>query len=652
MHTLAIDIETYSSNDIRYGVYKYVDAPDFEIMLFGYAFDDEPVEVVDLTREEVPDRVIHALFNLSITKTAFNANFEMTCLRKLYPTMPFGCWECTSILSLYNSLPTGLANVAKILKLADDKQKDTRGKALINYFSKTGKPTKANGMRTRNMPSDAPDKWNTYIEYNRQDVVVERAIRQKLIRLRPTEKEHRYWLMDQQINANGAMVNQDLINNAIRLNQEYSDELKKRASQITGLSNPNSVAQLKKWTEERLHIPITSLDKKAIADLLTRDIPDDVREMLRVRQLLGKTSIKKYQAMQNAMTSDGRVHGMFQFYGAMRTGRWAGRIVQLHNLPRNNMESEELDAARNAVIDGDLDTIRMIWDNVPDMLSQLVRTAITAAPGHRFIVADYSAIEARVIAWLADEKWRRDVFANNGDIYCASASAMFGVPVVKHGVNGHLRQKGKIAELALGYGGGIGALKAMGADKMGLSDEELDDIVTKWRKASPHIIQLWWDVDGAAKKAIKNPGVKFRAVHNRIYFVVHHGAMFIELPSGRHLVYIHPEIGENRFGGESILYNGMEQTTRKWGRLETYGGKLTENIVQAVARDCLAAAMYRLTEAGYKILMHVHDEVISEMPIGKGGLDDAIRIMTQNESWEDGLIKNADGFESPYYMKD
>lgn len=652
MHTLAIDIETYSSNDIRYGVYKYVDAPDFEIMLFGYAFDDEPVEVVDLTREEVPDRVIQALFNLSITKTAFNANFEMTCLRKLYPTMPFGCWECTSILSLYNSLPTGLANVAKILKLADDKQKDTRGKALINYFSKPCKPTKANGMRTRNLPSDAPDKWNTYIEYNRQDVVVERAIRQKLIRLRPTEKEHRYWLMDQQINANGAMVNQDLINNAIRLNQEYSDELKKRASQITGLSNPNSVAQLKKWTEERLHIPITSLDKKAIADLLTRDIPDDVREMLRVRQLLGKTSIKKYQAMQNAMTSDGRVHGMFQFYGAMRTGRWAGRIVQLHNLPRNNMESEELDAARNAVIDGDLDTIRMIWDNVPDMLSQLVRTAITAAPGHRFIVADYSAIEARVIAWLADEKWRRDVFANNGDIYCASASAMFGVPVVKHGVNGHLRQKGKIAELALGYGGGIGALKAMGADKMGLSDEELDDIVTKWRKASPHIIQLWWDVDGAAKKAIKNPGVKFRAVHNRIYFVVHHGAMFIELPSGRHLVYIHPEIGENRFGGESILYNGMEQTTRKWGRLETYGGKLTENIVQAVARDCLAAAMYRLTEAGYKILMHVHDEVISEMPIGKGGLDDAIRIMTQNESWEDGLIKNADGFESPYYMKD
>lgn len=652
MHTLAIDIETYSSNDIRYGVYKYVDAPDFEIMLFGYAFDDEPVEVVDLTREEVPDRVIQALFNLSITKTAFNANFEMTCLRKLYPTMPFGCWECTSILSLYNSLPTGLANVAKILKLADDKQKDTRGKALINYFSKPCKPTKANGMRTRNLPSDAPDKWNTYIEYNRQDVVVERAIRQKLIRLRPTEKEHRYWLMDQQINANGAMVNHDLVNNAIRLNQEYSEELKKRASQITGLSNPNSVAQLKKWTEERLRIPITSLDKKAIADLLTRDIPDDVREMLRVRQLLGKTSIKKYQAMQNAMTSDGRVHGMFQFYGAMRTGRWAGRIVQLHNLPRNNMESEELDAARNAVIDGDLDTIRMIWDNVPDMLSQLVRTAITAAPGHRFIVADYSAIEARVIAWLADEKWRRDVFANNGDIYCASASAMFGVPVVKHGVNGHLRQKGKIAELALGYGGGIGALKAMGADKMGLSDEELDDIVTKWRKASPHIIQLWWDVDGAAKKAIKNPGVKFRAVHNRIYFVVHHGAMFIELPSGRHLVYIHPEIGENRFGGESILYNGMEQTTRKWGRLETYGGKLTENIVQAVARDCLAAAMYRLTEAGYKILMHVHDEVISEMPIGKGGLDDAIRIMTQNESWEDGLIKNADGFESPYYMKD
>ena len=651
--TLAIDIETYSSADIRYGVYKYADSPDFEILLLGYAFDDEPVQVADLTREEVPARFVQALFDRSVTKTAFNANFEMTCLRKLYPDMPLECWECTSILSLYNSLPTGLANVAKILKLGEDKQKDARGKALINYFSKPCKPTKANGGRTRNRPEDAPDKWAEYIEYNRQDVVVERAIRQKLLRLKPTETEHRYWLMDQWINGNGAKVDMQLVRNAIRMNQDYSAHLREEAVRITGLENPNSVAQLKRWVEDRIGETVTALDKKAVTELLEReDIPGDVRRVLEIRQLMGRTSIKKYEAMAQAVCSDGRIHGMFQFYGAMRTGRWAGRIVQLHNLPRSSMPIDELRAARDVVLRGDLEELELLWDNVPDVLSQLVRTAIVAEDGCRFIVDDYSAIEARVIAWLAGEKWRQDVFAKGGDIYCASASAMFGVPVVKHGVNGHLRQKGKIAELALGYGGGIGALKAMGADKMGLTDEELIDIVTKWRRASPAIVRFWWAVDAAVRKAVWNPGEIVTIRQGRLRFHCRFGALFIELPSGRHLVYIHPHIGQNRFGGEAIFYAGMEQGTRTWGELETYGGKLVENIVQATARDCLAAAMLRLKNAGYKILMHVHDEVIMEVPKDKGSMEEVTRIMSMNEPWEKGLVKNADGFEDIYYRKD
>lgn len=651
--TLAIDIETYSSADIRYGVYKYADSPDFEILLLGYAFDDEPVQVADLTREEVPARFVQALFDRSVTKTAFNANFEMTCLRKLYPDMPLECWECTSILSLYNSLPTGLANVAKILKLGADKQKDARGKALINYFSKPCKPTKANGGRTRNRPEDAPDKWAEYIEYNRQDVVVERAIRQKLIRLKPPETEHRYWLMDQWINGNGAKVDMQLVRNAIRMNQDYSAHLREEAVRITRLENPNSVAQLKRWVEDRIGETVPALDKKAVTELLEReDIPGNVRRVLEIRQLMGRTSIKKYEAMAQAVCSDGRIHGMFQFYGAMRTGRWAGRIVQLHNLPRSSMPIDELRAARDVVLRGDLEELELLWDNVPDVLSQLVRTAIVAEDGCRFIVDDYSAIEARVIAWLAGEKWRQDVFAKGGDIYCASASAMFGVPVVKHGVNGHLRQKGKIAELALGYGGGIGALKAMGADKMGLTDEELIDIVTKWRRASPSIVRFWWAVDAAVRKAVWNPGEIVTIRQGHLRFHCRFGALFITLPSGRHLVYVHPHIGQNRFGGEAIFYAGMEQGTRTWGELETYGGKLVENIVQATARDCLAAAMLRLKNAGYKILMHVHDEVIMEVPKDKGSMEEVTRIMSMNEPWEKGLVKNADGFEDIYYRKD
>lgn len=647
MRTLGIDIETYSSNEIRWGVYKYVDAPDFEILLFGYAFDDEPVKCIDLTTQKLPKEIIDALYAPTVTKTAFNANFEITCLRKFFPDLPSEQWECTSVLALYNSLPCSLSGVAHALGLPE--QKDTKGKALIRYFSMPCKPTKANGGRTRNLPSDAPEKWELYKSYNRQDVVVERAIREKLLRFKPTPLEHRYWLVDQRINRNGAEIDKTLVNNAIEIEREYKAHLVRRARELTGLSNPNSVSQLKGWVESAAGLSLESLDKKTVAGLLTKDLPHDVEEVLKIRQRLGKTSVKKFQAMQSACTSKGRIHGMFQFYGAMRTGRWAGRIVQLHNLPRNSMPEEDLLLAREFVKAGDLNALEMIFDNVSDALSQLVRTALVAGRGKRFIVADYSAIEARVIAWLAKEKWRQEVFAKNGDIYCASASQMFGVPVVKHGINGHLRQKGKVAELALGYGGSVGALKAMGADKMGLTDKEMAEIVAKWRAKSPRIVAFWRDVDTAAKLAVKT-GYPQRIRQGNIVFHVDHGALFVELPSGRHLVYMKPKIDENRFGSESITYMGV--MTAGWERLETYGGKLVENIVQAVARDCLADAMRRLTEAGYKICLHVHDEVIIEAPEGFGSLKEVIQIMTMNTSWNRGLITNADGFESPFYKKD
>lgn len=649
MRTLGIDIETYSSNDIRYGVYKYVDADDFEILLFGYAFDDDPVKCIDLTTQKLPDEIIQALYDPEITKTAFNANFEITCLRKFFPDMPIEQWECTSVLALYNSLPCSLSGVAHALGL--EEQKDTKGKALIRYFSTPCKPTKANGGRTRNMPSDAPERWELYKSYNRQDVVVERAIRKRLLPFKPTPLEHTYWLVDQTINRNGAEIDQELVQNAISIEQAYKGELLNKARQITGLENPNSVAQLKKWIKEKAGVTIDSLNKKTVTELLTRNLKPEVALMLKIRQKLGKTSVKKFISMENACTKEGRIHGMFQFYGAMRTGRWAGRIVQLHNLPRNSMPEPDLLLARELVKDGDLDTLELIFDNVSDTLSQLIRTALVAGNGKRFIVADYSAIEARVIAWLAGEKWRQEVFAKNGDIYCASASQMFGVPVVKHGINGHLRQKGKVAELALGYGGNVGALKAMGADKMGLTEDEMSEIVNKWRAKSPHIINFWWDVDTAAKETIKT-GYPVRIPQGNIVFHADHGAMFIELPSGRHLVYMKPQIGTNRFGGESINYMGVQQTSGGWGKLETYGGKLVENIVQAVARDCLADAMRRLTIAGYKICLHIHDEVIIEAPHKFGSLNDVIQIMTQNTSWNKGLITNADGFESDFYKKD
>lgn len=652
MRTLSIDLETYSSNDIRYSVYKYVEAEDFEILLFAYAFDDDPVRVVDRAQgETLPDDVRDALYDKNVLKTAFNANFEINCLKKYFPDLPEEQWECTRILALYNSYPPHLAAVAKAMGFPEDKQKDTRGKALIRFFCLPCKPTKANGGRTRNLPADAPEKWKIFKEYNRQDVVVEMNIRKKLVNLRPPKFEHDNWLVDQEINRNGIMINRRLVENAIRLSREYRQRLLDEAKEITGLDNPNSPLQVKDWLEEKLGRPIESLSKESVKDLLAGELPSDVRQMLLIRQKISKSSVKKYDAMYHAACKDDRIRGMFQFYGAARTGRFAGRIVQLQNLRRNSMP--DLDAARQMVIDGDLEALEMCYDDVQDVLSQLVRTALEAPKGTRFIVADFSAIEARVIAWLAGETWEMEAFASGKDIYCATASAMFGVPVVKHGINGELRQKGKVATLACGYGGGIGALKAMGADKMGLSDTELQAVVNKWRAASPHIVRLWSDVETAMMKAVT--GIPTKLKQKDLYFHQEDGDLYIELPSGRHLVYLNAHIGQNRFGSEAIIYTGLggsKTTSGRWGKLETYGGKIVENAVQAIARDCLCAAMARLTRAGYKICAHIHDEVILEMPEGKGNLDEAIAIMCKNAPWNEGLVMNADGFEAKYYQKD
>ena len=652
---MCVDIETYSSNHIKYGVHKYVDADDFEILLFAYCFDDGPVTVIDFSAgEQIPPEVFNALHDPKIIKTAYNANFEITCLQAVFgaEAVPDDQWECDSVLALYNSLPAGLGVDAKILGFPEDKQKDTRGKALIKYFCIPCSPTKANGGRTRNMPSDAQDKWEIFKEYNAQDVVTERAIRNALISNRPSPEEHEMWLIDRWINNNGIAIDMPLVDNAIRMNEKHGEVLMEEARQLTGLDNPNSPMQLKKWLSAMLEEEITCLDKAAIADLLSRDIPESVRRLLTIRQSLGNTSIKKYQAMKESVCSDGRIHDLFQFYGAQRTGRFAGRNVQLQNLPRNYMS--DLDEARNCVIDGDIEMMEMLY-NVPDALKQLVRTALVAPDGTRFVVADFSAIEARVIAWVAQEKWRQDAFANGEDIYCASASQMFHCKVVKHGENGELRQKGKIAELALGYGGGTKALKDFGADKMGLSDPELEDIVQKWRAASPRIPKLWHDLEKAALDCISTKRTIHLPQYRNITLEWFEDSLMLVLPTGRKLRYKEATIGSNKFDKPAIIFKSMNQTAKKWMKTETWGGKLTENLIQAIARDCLCAAMKRLKEcrhASYKICAHIHDEVVLEVPNGEGSLEDAVAIMTQNEPWNEGLLMNAAGFENNYYMKD
>ena len=663
MRTLSIDLETFSEVDIKKsGLYRY--AENSEILLFAYAFDDDPVQVIDFAQgEELPDDVLEALWASDVRKTAYNAAFEIHVINHWLETegyidmgeeyMDPAQWYCTMVQGWTLGLPGGLEKVGKVLNMAEDKQKLATGKRLIQYFSKPCKPTNANGGRTRNLPEHDPEKWNLFKEYCGQDVEAERAIRKRLESFMPNETERKLWCLDQDINDRGVLVDWKLVCSAIRIDDAFKAEIMEKAVALTGIENPNSNQQVLKWfTQEEGWTPKT-MDKAARADMMEQVKSPRTKKLLEYKDLLGKTSVKKYITMQEARCHDNRLHGMLQFYGASRTGRWAGRMVQVHNLPRNSME--DLEEAREIVRECDLLGLSMLYDHPSDVLSQLIRTAFIAPEGSRFIVADFSAIEARVIAWIAGEKWRMEAFAAGKDIYCASASAMFGVPVVKHGANGELRAKGKIAELACGYGGGIGALAAFGADKMGLSEADMDSIINKWRRASPRIVQMWRDVEDGVRRAIRTrEEVKY---HHGITFRVEKKILRIRLPSGRCISYINPRVErEDRFNRDSITFDGTIQSSGGWGKEYTWGGKLTENIVQATARDCLGEAMLRLDAAGYNIVMHVHDEVIIEAPAGQGSLEEVCRIMGEQISWAPGLLLTADGYETDetanYYRKD
>ena len=642
---LGIDIETYSDVDLqKCGVYAYTDSPAFEILLFAYAFDDEDVSIVDVAKgESLPERVMAALTDDSIVKTAFNAAFERTCIARHYNlTLAPSGWQCTAVQSAMLALPASLDGVGEVLDIQQKKLKE--GKDLVRYFSMPCKPAKANGGRTRNLPEDAPEKWELFKSYCIRDVEAEREIRYKLRNYPIPEGEQLLYQMDQEINDRGILVDQTLVDHAVTCDTEYRDQVTKRAYELSGLENPNSPAQIKDWLADRV-VQVDSLSKKAVAGLI-KETDGEVLEMLKLRLLMAKTSVKKYEAIKRSVCSDGRVHGLLQFYGANRTGRWAGRLVQVQNLPQNHLE--DLSLARDLVKDGDYETLDLLFDSVPGVLSELIRTAFIPKPGCRFIVADFSAIEARVLAWLSGENWRLETFKEGGDIYCASASKMFGVPVVKHGENGHLRQKGKISELALGYGGSTGALTAMGAIDMGIPEEELPELVSQWRAANPHITKFWWDVDAASMKAVKE---KTTVTCGNMTFSYRAGMLFITLPSGRRLSYVKPRLETNRFGRAAITYEGVGES-KKWMRIETYGAKLTENIVQATARDLLAQAMLRLRAAGYKIVMHVHDEAVCEVPEGESSVEEVCRIMSEVPSWAAGLPLNADGYECAFYKKD
>ena len=646
---LAIDIETYSPVDLKEsGLYAYTEHPEFEILLFAYAFDKEPVKVIDLVLfEDIPDEVFKALTDPLVLKTAHNANFERVCLtRHLGISLPIDQWECTMIKSAMLGLPFALAVVGKILKI--DQEKMTEGKALIRYFSLPCKPTKANGMRTRNLPEHDLEKWNTYKLYNARDVEAEREIREKTAFFKMHDGEKELYILDQVINDRGVMVDMQFVNNAIQMDATYKDRLTVEMTELTNLDNPNSVSQLKTWIADETGEDVTSLTKEAILTMLKNTPSEEVSRVLRNRQEMAKTSVKKYNAMAAAVGSDGRIRGLLQFYGANRTGRWAGRLVQVQNLPQNHLY--DLDLARDLVRDNDLELLEMLFGNVPDTLSQLIRTAFIAKPGYTFLVADFSAIEARVIAWLAGEKWRLDVFATHGKIYEASASQMFKVPIEEVTKGSTLRQKGKVSELALGYQGGPGALTQMGALKMGLQEEELQGLVDAWRAANPSIVRLWKTVDDAAKEAVKNKALV--SIRHGIKFDCRADVLFIELPSGRKLSYIHPRLGKNRFDSASLIYEGMNQTTKQWCDQETYGGKLVENIVQAIARDCLAYSMLNLDKEGYEIVMHVHDEAVIEIEQEKANLEDVCKIMGQPIPWAKGLLLRADGYSTSYYRKD
>ena len=645
MSLLAIDIETYSEVDLpKSGVYAYSDSPSFEILLFAYAFNDEPTQIVDLACGEVlPERVRRALDDPTVIKTAFNAAFERTCIsRYLGKQLSPESWQCTAVQSAMLALPLSLDGVGEVLKIQRKKLKE--GADLVRYFSLPCKPTKSNGGRTRNRPADAPEKWERFKEYCIRDVDAEREIREKLHNFPIPDSEMMLYRMDQEINDRGILVDRELVAGAVECDNRYKDLVTARAYELTGLENPNSPAQIKGWLTDR-GVSVDSLDKKAVKGMIS-DAQGEVLEVLQLRLLMAKTSVKKYEAIERSVCSDGRVHGLLQFYGANRTGRWAGRLVQVQNLPQNHIQQLEL--CRELVKRRDLETLDMLFDSTPGVLSELIRTAFIPKTGCRFVVADFAAIEARVLAWFSGEQWRLNTFAEGGDIYCASASQMFGVPVVKHGENGHLRQKGKIAELALGYGGSVGALTAMGALEMGMQEEELQPLVNQWRGSNPHITKFWWDVDAAAVKAVKE---KTTVPYGNLCFSYESGILFVTLPSGRRLSYIKPRMCENRYGRDSLSYEGVGES-KKWMRIETYGPKLVENIVQGTARDLLAYAMLQLRNAGFDIVMHIHDEAVLEVPEGVSSVDEICRIMAVAPDWAIGLPLRADGYECPFYKKD
>jgi DNA polymerase len=646
MRTLAIDIETYSSADLKScGVYKYTEAPDFEILLFGYTIEGGPVRVIDLSCETLNYELLLALTDPYVLKTAHNAQFERTCIAKHFGlTLDPDQWECTMAKAAQLGLPLSLDQVSKALGITDGKMAE--GKKLIRYFSIPCKPTIKNGMRTRNLPEHDPEAWLSFKEYCAQDVRAEQQVREKISFFEIPAIEKQVWNLDQQINDRGILLDPQFVNNAIEFDTIYAERTTREAALISGLKNPNSVAQLKEWLLEETGEDIGSLNKETIPTLLKSVSSEAARRMLELRQQLSKTSVKKYAAMQKIICSDNRARGIHQYYGANRTGRWAGRLVQPQNMPKNSLK--DLALARQLVKDGDLDMMEMIFGNVPNTISELIRTAFIAKPGHRFIVADFSAIEARVIAWLAGEKWRLDVFATHGKIYEASGAQMFKVPIESVTKGSPLRDKAKIAELALGYQGGKGALLKMGAIKMGLSEDELPGLVTKWRAANKKIVQFWYDADLAATIAVRDGGA---TVNDKIRCYTKNNIFWIELPSGRRLAYQQPKLMDGKFG-PLVTYMGLDQTTKQWKRQETYGGKLVENIVQAVARDLLAHGLLELADRGWPVVLHVHDEIVCEMPKGIMNADEMAKIMSAAPLWAKGLPLAADAYETEFYKKD
>ena len=641
---LEMDIESFSDVDlIKCGVYAYADSPAFEILLFAYSFDGGETQIIDLAQgEKLPAEVEDAIFDVSVTKTAYNANFERTCLSKYFGRyIPPESWHCSAVQAAMLALPRSLEDVGRVLGL--DEQKMKEGKELIRYFCVPCKPAKANGGRTRNLPCHAPEKWELFKTYCKRDVDVEKSIRRKLHNFPIPESEMELYRLDQRINDRGVLVDMGLVEQAIACERLHKEVVTKRAYELTGLENPNSVAQLKGWLGDK-GMEAESLSKKAVADMIA-ETDGEVEELLRLRLLMAKTSVKKYEAMERSVCSDGRVHGLLQFYGANRTGRFAGRLVQIQNLPQNHLPDLEL--ARDLVKQGRFEDIELLYDSTPNVLSELIRTAFIPKPGCRFVVADFSAIEARVLAWLSGEQWRLDVFTSHGKIYEASASSMFHVPMEEITKGSPLRQKGKLAELGLGFGGAAGALISMGALDMGLTEDELPPLVAAWRKANPHITQFWWDVDAAAMKAVTE---KQKTKVGKIIFEYKSGILFITLPSGRKLSYVKPRMAVNRFGRDGLTYEGISEN-KKWSRIETYGPKLVENIVQGTARDLLAEAMLRVEKKGYPIVMHCHDEIIAEVPEGSGSVDEMCEIMAVQPKWAAGLPLRADGYSCSFYQK-